>query len=68
VQRYYFSFGYSREEETEMVSGDPKGSHGECRRAQEIFQREHSTKEAWVVLGDGDEHQRCRAHDICAGI
>jgi hypothetical protein len=34
-----------------MVSGDPEGSQGERRRAQEIVQREQSTSETWVLFG-----------------
>jgi hypothetical protein len=49
-----------------MVSAEPEESQGECRRAQETVQREQSTIEAWVLLGNGDEHHRCRAQDICA--
>jgi hypothetical protein len=58
--RSYFSFDYSREEETEMVSGDPEGSQGECRRAPELVQREQSTRESWVLLGDGDQYLRSK--------
>jgi hypothetical protein len=62
--RYHFSFGYFKEEETEMISGAPEGSQGECWRAQEVVQREQRTREAWVLLGYGDEHHRCKAHDF----
>jgi hypothetical protein len=65
VRISYFSLGYFREEETEMVSADPEGSQGECRRSQEIVQGEKSTREDLVLLGDGDEHHRCRATYIC---
>jgi hypothetical protein len=50
-----------------MVSGDPEGSQGERRRAQETVQREQSTREAWVLFGYGDEYLRYRATNICAG-
>ena len=46
-----------------MVSGDREGSQGERRRAQETIQREQTSREAWLLLGDGDEHHRLRAHD-----
>jgi hypothetical protein len=35
--RSYFPFGYFREEETKMVSGDPEESQGERWRAQGLF-------------------------------
>jgi hypothetical protein len=50
-----------------MVSTDPEGRQGECRRSQEIVHREKSTREAWFLLGNGDEHCRCRARYICVG-
>jgi hypothetical protein len=50
-----------------MVLGDPEGSQGECRRAQEKIQREKRTKEAWVLFGDGDEYLIYRAIGICVG-
>jgi hypothetical protein len=50
-----------------MVLGDPEGSQGECWRAHRIVQKEQSTKYTWVLLGDGDEHHRFRARDICTG-
>jgi hypothetical protein len=67
VRRSYFSFDYFKEEETEMVSRDPKGSQGVYWGAPKVDEREHNAKEVWFIPGYGDENHIFRAHYFCVG-
>jgi hypothetical protein len=50
-----------------MVSGDPKGGQGECRGAQEPYQREQATSQIGRIFGTSDEYQGYRATKVCTG-